>query len=73
MSTLGVKDGTVPQLETSPPRMMMIGTNFRGDEINTNEMILGSMGYSLVWVVDEGDALPANSMTITRLGKQSSF
>jgi hypothetical protein len=44
---VGVEGGTTPQLETSPPRMMKIGTNFRDDKISMGEMILGSIGYSL--------------------------
>jgi hypothetical protein len=41
------------QLGTSPLRMKIIGNNFRGDKIRLGEMILGSIGYSPVWIVDE--------------------
>jgi len=60
MSTPGVKGGTLPQLETIPQRKMVIGTNFRGDKINLGEIILCSIGYSLVSVVDEEKAPPAS-------------
>jgi hypothetical protein len=46
MSTAGVDGGATLQLETSPLRMKIIGTNFRVDKINVGEMILGSIGYS---------------------------
>jgi hypothetical protein len=56
LPTAGVDGGAVLQLETSPLRMKKIGTNFRVDKINVGEMILGSIGYSLIWIVDEEEA-----------------
>lgn len=44
---------------------MRIGTNLRGDKIKLGEMILGSIGYSLIWVVDEQKALPVGLPDIT--------
>lgn len=36
--------------------MKKIGTNFRIDKINVGEVILGSIRYSLIWIVDEDEA-----------------
>ena len=56
LPTAGVDGGTVLQLETSPQRMNKIETNFRVDKISVGEMILGSIGYSLIWIVDEDES-----------------
>jgi hypothetical protein len=48
MPTAGVDGVTVLQLETSPQRMKRIRTNFLVDKISVVEMILGSIGYSLI-------------------------
>jgi len=57
-ATAGVDGGTVLQLETSPLRMKKIETNFRGDKISMGEMILGNIGYSPIWIVDNEESLP---------------
>ncbi len=56
LPTVGVDGGTALQLETSPLRMMKIGTNFRVDEISVGKMILGNIGYSPNWIVDDEEA-----------------
>ena len=53
MPTAGVDGGAILQLEASALRMKKIGTNFLIDKINVGEMILGSIRYSLIWIVDE--------------------
>ena len=55
---VGVDGDAVLQLETSPLRMKKIGTNIRVDRISVGEMILGSIGYSLVWIIDEEEVSP---------------
>jgi len=72
MPTLGVDSGTMPQLETSPLRMKIIGTNFRGDKISMGEMILGSIGYSPIWIIDEEKA-PLVGFLMSRRLIQISF
>jgi len=58
LPTVGVESGTMLQLETSPLSMKEIRTNFRGDKISMGEMVLGNIGHSSIWIVDNEESLP---------------
>ena len=57
-ATAEIEGGAMLQLATSPLRMKIIGNNFRGDKISMGEMILGNIGYSSIWIVDNEESLP---------------
>ena len=57
-ATAEIEGGAMLQLETSPPRMKIIGNNFRGDKISMGEMILGNIDHSSIWIVGNEESLP---------------